>query len=90
MKGEILLMSKFIDMTGWIMSEHGVPESRLTVIERAEDYIDKNGQHRIMWLCKCSCAAHNKIIALGKDIKNGHTKSCGCLKIDNLILYSKK
>ena len=29
----------FIDMTGWVMSEHGVPESRLTVIEQAETYM---------------------------------------------------
>ena len=28
-------MSKFIDKTGWIMKEHGVPESRLTVLYRA-------------------------------------------------------
>jgi ABC-2 type transport system ATP-binding protein len=31
-------MSKFIDMTGWIMSEHGVSDSRLTVIEYFEDF----------------------------------------------------
>ena len=30
-------MSKLIDMTGWIMKEHGVPDSRLTVVERAEN-----------------------------------------------------
>ena len=32
-------MSKFIDMTEWIMSEHGVPDSKLTVVGRADDMI---------------------------------------------------
>ena len=32
-------MGKFIDMTGWVMKEHGIPDSRLTVIKRTEDYI---------------------------------------------------
>ena len=34
-------MSKFIDMTGWIMSEHGVPDSKIKVIKQTEDYIKK-------------------------------------------------
>lgn len=25
-------MSKFIDMTGWVMKEHEVPKSKLTVV----------------------------------------------------------
>ena len=29
-------MPKLIDMTGWKMWEHGVPESRLEVIKRYE------------------------------------------------------
>ena len=32
-------MPKIIDMTGWVMAEHGQPESRLTVLQRAEDHI---------------------------------------------------
>lgn len=48
---------------------------RLKVISLA--YI-KNG--RTFWNCRCSCG--NETILLGKDIKNGNTKSCGCLKID--------
>jgi hypothetical protein len=28
-------MGKFIDMTGWKMSEHGIPDSRITVIDKA-------------------------------------------------------
>ena len=72
-------MGKFIDMTGWIMAEHGVPDSRLTVIERAESYIAPCGHKSTQWICECSCAEHNKIIGTTGDIKWGRLKSCGCL-----------
>ena len=32
------------DMTGWKMWEHGVPDSRLTVLKQAEDYVDSRGK----------------------------------------------
>lgn len=71
------------DMTGWRMWEHGVPESRLTVIGRAEDYINPNtGSHTARWVCECSCPEHNKVIACGGHLRNGNTKSCGCLQKD--------
>ena len=44
-----------IDMTGWIMSEHGVADSRLTVLCQSEDHITPRGQRRAMWLCECEC-----------------------------------
>jgi hypothetical protein len=54
-----------IDITGWVMSEHGVPESRLTVLKQVDDYINTtNGQHITRWLCECSCEEHNQIIVL--------------------------
>ena len=70
-------MSKLIDMTGWVMKEHGVPDSRLTVVERAEN---KNG--KTYWKCKCECG--NETIVEGVKIRNGHTKSCGCYNLDKL------
>ena len=33
-------MGKLIDMTGWIMKEHGISDSRLTVLSRAENTKD--------------------------------------------------
>lgn len=48
-------MGKFIDMTGWRMSEHGVLNSRLTVIERAEDTFSPKGSRITNWKCKCDC-----------------------------------
>lgn len=69
-------MGKFIDMTGWKMWEHGVPDSRLMVI--CESGRDKYG--RIQWLCECNCGERNTIIIDGKSIRSGNTKSCGCLR----------
>jgi len=40
-------MGKFIDMTGWIMKEHGVPESRITVLR-----CDTENKSKITkWIC---------------------------------------
>ena len=66
------------DMTGWVMKEHGVPNSRLTVIEQVEDYVSSNGTHRARWLCECSCEEHKRITAVGTKINNGYKLSCGC------------
>lgn len=71
-------MGKLIDMTGWIMSEHGVPDSRITVINRA----DNKGIH-VMWNCKCSCG--NNCILEGSKLRSGNTKSCGCINKELLI-----
>ena len=35
-------MKKSIDMTGWIMKEHGFPESKLTVIEKELNHKNSN------------------------------------------------
>ena len=77
-----------IDMTGWVMSEHGVPDSRLTVIGQAEDYIRPDGRHEAQWLCECECG--NKIITLGNSLKKGMTKSCGCLMKETISKMKKK
>lgn len=78
------------DMTGWKMWEHGVPDSRLTVIKQVEDYIDPNGKHRTQWLCKCSCEEHNEIIVAGRHLTNGAIKSCGCLQKESRVKVNIK
>ena len=78
------------DMTGWKMWEHGVPDSRLTVIEQADDYIDKKGEHVAQWLCECNCEERNQIIARSGNLKNGNTKSCGCIQREKASECSKK
>jgi len=52
--------------------------NRLTVIKFA--YIKNK---RTAWLCKCDCG--NFTIVVNSSLKNGDTKSCGCLKRDKTI-----
>lgn len=47
---------------------------KLTAIKKVGRDKNKN----IMWLCKCDCGKEASVV--GRDLKNGHTKSCGCLK----------
>lgn len=72
-------MGKFIDMTGWVMAENGVPDSRLTIIKRAEDHIYPSGLKEIQWWCSCSCGNEELVLATTKGLRNGDKKSCGCL-----------
>lgn len=81
---------KAIDMTGWVMSEHGVPDSRLTVIKLVEPHITKSGKKQRQYLCECSCIdpitlQHPQVIVKGNFLRNGNTKSCGCLAHEKII-----
>jgi hypothetical protein len=60
-------MGKYIDLTGQIFG-------RYTVIEST----GKNTRGESLWLCECSCG--NEKVIVGSSLKNGHTKSCGCLQ----------
>jgi hypothetical protein len=55
-----------------LINEIGNIYGYLTVIERAPN--NKDG--RAMWKCKCKCG--NEVIVLGKHLRSGNTKSCGC------------
>lgn len=78
------------DMTGWNMWEHGVPDSRLTVLRQAEDRILPNGKHVAQWLCVCNCNKCNEIVSTGKSLKSGNTRSCGCLQKERTAQSNKK
>ena len=60
-------MTKLINITG-------NKYSRLTVLQY--DGKDKNLHHR--WICKCDCGVVRSYCS--GDIKNGKSKSCGCLQ----------
>ena len=62
-------MSKIIDLTGQKFN-------RLTVISRAEN----TSEGRAQWNCVCECG--EKTVVSGKSLRNGNTKSCGCLSKD--------
>ena len=53
--------------------------NHLKVVERGDDYIQNNGKHRVMWLCKCDCGNPELVAVRGDSLKNGHIKSCGCI-----------
>lgn len=55
---------------------------RLVVLKQTEDYVVPSGRHHPQWLCQCDCG--NIVEVLGDSLKSGHTKSCGCLREDNL------
>lgn len=49
----------------------------LTVINRTDNYIFPNGDSVIAYNCRCDCG-NNKTIPK-RSLKNGNTKSCGCI-----------
>ena len=73
-------MGNFVDMSGWKMWEHGVPDSRIIVLKRAKDKRYENGRRVVKWECRCSCGKSNTIIVSGISLRTGKTKSCGCLQ----------
>lgn len=70
------------------MREHGVEDSRITVLCRAEDFISPCGSRSTMWKCRCNCG--KEFITSGVYLRNGHTKSCGCYNVENLIASRTK
>jgi hypothetical protein len=62
-------MAKVKEITGEVYG-------RLTVMYRTEN--DKKGG--AMWHCKCECG--NEVDVNGTNLRNGHSKSCGCLNIE--------
>lgn len=54
----------------------------LTVIK-----LDHTKNGRSYWLCKCQCG--NECIAARDSLLRGDTKSCGCLRVDNILQVSK-
>ena len=58
---------------------------KLTVIERAPNYISPSGRASTMWKCKCDCGTVLSIRS--SHLKEGKSKSCGCNggKLINII-----
>lgn len=50
--------------------------NKLVVLTRVENDANRNSQ----WLCQCDCG--NQKIVRGHFLKNGETKSCGCLVVE--------
>lgn len=65
-------MPKLIDLTGEKIG-------RLTIIKR----IGTNKGGRPIWLCQCDCG--NTANVSSHELRNGDTKSCGCLQKEQII-----
>lgn len=70
-------MGKLIDLTGQRFG-------RLVVIERMTD----TTPGRPRWLCQCDCGKEKVIHT--NHLRSGHTRSCGCLRQDELVTRSRK
>lgn len=60
-------MTKKLDLTGHTYN-------LLTVVEEAS----KSPSGRVHWVCRCECG--NTVSVASNNLRNGHTKSCGCHK----------
>ena len=76
------LAGKYIDLTG---KRFG----RLTVAERGPNNKNpKNGYTSIQWWCDCDCG--NRKLVRACDLRNGHSRSCGCLHKDVATATGKR
>lgn len=66
-------MGKLIDLTGQRFGQ-------LTVLCR---FGETHKKQNARWLCKCSCG--KKIVVQSNNLRNGATKSCGCLRVQRAI-----
>ena len=57
---------------------------RLVVLEDSR----KRKSRRVLWNCICDCG--NKVRISSKCLRNGHSQSCGCLKLEILIKRTTK
>lgn len=73
-------MPKKIDLVG---QKYG----RLTVLSEAEKIRTPNGRSHVTWLCECECG--KQIVVRSDCLRNGHTTSCGCKKLERTIEMGK-
>ena len=76
------------DMTGWVLSEHGVQNSRWTVIKLDHTFQKKQGEYLMTyryWECECSCDKHTRKIVGTRDLREGRSLSCGCAGTDKAL-----
>ena len=58
-----------------MINEEGNKYGKLTVLTKSNR---KNSKGELYWLCQCEC--DNKVEVLGRLLRNGTTRSCGCLR----------
>ena len=68
-------MPRFNDLSG-------IKFHRLTAIERSKR---PSKSRNVVWKCKCECGNISHVV--GSKLKNGTTKSCGCLKRSRFYVH---
>jgi hypothetical protein len=64
---------------GKLTDETGNSYGRLIVLKKAGAAFNTSGHHKGMtWLCMCACGTPCNV--LGRYLREGFTKSCGCLR----------
>lgn len=58
----------------------GMRFGRWTVLERADDHVQPNGNRSATWRCRCDCGAERAVSHSG--LLYGRSLSCGCLKAE--------
>ena len=65
----------------------GQKYGRLTVLSEAEKIRTPNGRSHVAWLCECECG--KQIVVRSECLRNGHTTSCGCKKLERTTEMGK-
>lgn len=63
-------MGNYIDLTGQRFG-------RLTVLRKANKK-ERKSNNCCYWICKCDCG--NETVVYSRALRDGRTKSCGCLR----------
>ena len=61
---------------------------RLEVIEKAPDRFDQRGYRRNYWVCQCECG--NIVERRDDGLTSGQSKSCGCLRREQMSSKMKE
>ena len=69
-----------------LINEEGKRYGKLTVCDRSSGQHDKYGHY--LWKCICDCG--NVCYVKGAQLRNGNTRSCGCLHRETLSERNEK
>lgn len=67
---QLLSKANLIDLTGQTFGNW-------RVLKRGQDHVCPNGQRAPKWLCRCSCGVEREVF--GVVLRNGTSRSCGCV-----------
>lgn len=74
-------------MAGNMINMKGKKYGRLTVLERIPRP-DFMAARYTWWCCRCDCG---EIVSVdGHNLRMGHTKSCGCLRRENMLKVARQ